>query len=88
MSLKHINPYDWIMLFDILKKNESQVAPQLHYLKRMIRSYVMELVKIDVEIVGSLKKETIVKPYEQLEILRKFETILFKKSHGGCVQGS
>ncbi|CAI9301515.1 unnamed protein product [Lactuca saligna] len=65
-DLPFMNPYDWISLFYIVAKDEKKYESIFAHLKRMIKCYILEIVKIDVEIATILKKMAILKPEEQL----------------------
>lgn len=71
VDLPFMNPHDWIILYEILKKHESKIGSQLLHIIHMIRNYCMEVSKMDVEVSKSMKKKSTVKPQDQLEGLEE-----------------
>ncbi|CAI9280416.1 unnamed protein product [Lactuca saligna] len=62
-DLPFLNPYDWILLLNMLLKDEPVVA----HLKRMLISYIQEVGKMDVEIASVLRKRFFAFPKEAPE---------------------
>lgn len=61
-DLPFMNLYDWISLFYIVAKDVKKFKPIYEHLKRMIKCYILEIAKIDLEIASDLKIKPILKP--------------------------
>lgn len=67
-----MNPYDWILLVNIVTKDKVKYEPIYQFLKKTIRSYILEVSKIDIEIVAILKRTPILKPFPPPENVGSF----------------
>ena len=56
-DLPNLNPHDWIILHNILLTNEAEYGPIIDHFKRMLVCYIMEVAKMDQEIVSVFKKK-------------------------------
>ncbi|CAI9260956.1 unnamed protein product [Lactuca saligna] len=63
-DLPFLNPFDWILLFNIVVKDMKKYEPIYEHLKRMIKCYILEIAKMDVEIAYVLKKRPFFKPFD------------------------
>ncbi|CAI9276630.1 unnamed protein product [Lactuca saligna] len=76
-----INPYDWIMLYNLLLRDSQKFEPVIHYLKLMIISYIKEVGTMDVEIAVVLRKKPTAVPKEAPEGFEKLKLgKIYKKS--------
>ncbi|CAI9267849.1 unnamed protein product [Lactuca saligna] len=73
-DLPCLNPYDWIMLYNLLLRDGQKYEAIIAHLKLMIVSYVQEVGKMDVEIVGLLRRKLSVLPKEALEGFDKLKS--------------
>lgn len=70
-ELPFLNPSDWISLFSLLLKDAHKFEPILEHWKWMLVSYILEIAKMDVEIIVALKKKPTMQPKETLKDLDK-----------------
>ncbi|CAI9302450.1 unnamed protein product [Lactuca saligna] len=80
-----MNPYDWISLFYIVAKDGKKYEPIFGYLRRMIKSYILEIAKIDVGIAYVLKKRPILNQFDQPEDIQHLKGGFFDKEHWSSV---
>ncbi|CAI9268126.1 unnamed protein product [Lactuca saligna] len=59
-----LNPYDWILLLNLLLKEEKKYEPVVSHLKNMLVSYIQEVGKMDIEIASIFKQKPVVFPKE------------------------
>lgn len=83
LSLMNLN--DWIMLFNVLSQEKTKYASQLMHLKRMIRSYCLEISKMDVEVVVVLQINTSVMPCDQSDNLEQILNGFIQKEPEGII---
>ncbi|CAI9271898.1 unnamed protein product [Lactuca saligna] len=78
-------------------KDVQKYEPIIQHLKRMIKCYILEITKMDVEIAGVLNNRPILKPNEQPEdieylkarsIRKKHWNIVYKRKKGEVVQNN
>ncbi|CAI9288377.1 unnamed protein product [Lactuca saligna] len=62
-----MNPYDWILLLNLLIKDEQKYEPIVSHLKRMLVSYIQEVGKKDIEITSAFRQKPVVFPKVALE---------------------
>ncbi|CAI9286146.1 unnamed protein product [Lactuca saligna] len=72
-DLTSLNPYDWIMVYNLLLRDRQKYEPVIAHLKLMIVSYVQEVGKMDVEIVVVLRRKPYVLPKEVPEGFEKLK---------------
>lgn len=73
VDLPCLNPYDWIVLYNMLLKDEMKYEPVISHLKLMIMSYIQEIGEMDVEIATVLRKRAFVVPKEAPKDFEKVE---------------
>ncbi|CAI9268514.1 unnamed protein product [Lactuca saligna] len=56
-DLLFLNLYDWILLINLLMKDEKKFEPIISHLKRMLVLYILEIGKMGVEIAVVLRKK-------------------------------
>lgn len=56
-DLPLLNPYDWIMLCNMLLRDEQEYEPIVAHLKQMLISYIQDIGKMDVKIAVVLQKK-------------------------------
>lgn len=61
-ELPNINPHDWIVLLILLLIEQRKYEPIIAQLKRMLGSYIYDVVKIDVEIARVMKRKPTLNP--------------------------
>lgn len=61
-DIPFLNPYDWISLFNIIVKDTVNYDPNFQFSWRMIRAYIIEIAKMDVQITTFLNRKPILKP--------------------------
>lgn len=61
VDITFLNPYDWISLF--VAKGVVKYEPILQFLRRMVRAYILEIAKMDIEISNVLIWNPILKPF-------------------------
>ncbi|CAI9293679.1 unnamed protein product [Lactuca saligna] len=66
-DLPLMNPYDWSIMFSILSKVKIKYEPIIQHLYIMIKTYIQEISKMDVEITTVLKIVPILKPFPEPE---------------------
>ncbi|CAI9263763.1 unnamed protein product [Lactuca saligna] len=79
-----LNPYDWILLFNMLLKDEQKYEPIVAHLKQMLISYIQEAGKMDVEITIVHRKRPSVLPKEALKDFDKMKPGKIQKD-GSCM---
>lgn len=52
-------------MFNIIMKAVEKYEPIYHHLRKLIRCYILEMLKMHVEIASMLKKKPILKPFDQ-----------------------
>ncbi|CAI9275376.1 unnamed protein product [Lactuca saligna] len=67
-GLPQMNHYDWIVLLSIVAKDPIKYEPIFQVLRSMIRGYIQEVGKMDVEIVKKLNRKPIVKPLDKPKV--------------------
>ena len=72
-DLPCLNPYDWIMLYNLLLRDGQKYKPIIAHLKLMLVSYVQEVDKMDVEIVVVLRRKPSVLSKEVPEDFEKLK---------------
>lgn len=83
LDLPKMNPYDWIVLLSIVSKDPIKYKPIFLILRRMIRGYIQEVRKLDVEIANKLNRKPIVKPLDQPEVFENREIGFIEKESWG-----
>ena len=76
-----MNPYDWLYLFHIVTKDVQKYEPIVEHLKRMIKCYILEIAKMDVEIASVLKKRPILKPEEEPKDIQQLKAWIIWMKH-------
>lgn len=64
-DLPIMNPYDWIILLNIISRDPMKYEPIYHILRRMIRGYIQEVSEMDIEISKVLDWKPILIPFPQ-----------------------
>ncbi|CAI9290395.1 unnamed protein product [Lactuca saligna] len=80
-----MNPHNWLSLFLIVSKDVQKCEPIVQHLKRMIKCYILDFVKMDVKIAYVLKKRPIVKPKEQPKCIQFLKTGIIRNKHWSIV---
>lgn len=80
-DLSCINPYDWIMLYNLLLRDEQKYEPVIAHLKLVITLYIQEVGNMDIEIAAVLRRKpsAIIK-----ETLEGFEKLKVEKIYKEC----
>ncbi|CAI9293582.1 unnamed protein product [Lactuca saligna] len=78
-----MNPYDWISLFNIVAKDVVKYEPIHQFFRSMIRAYILEVAKMDIEIASVLRRKPILKPLPPQANLEKFKSSFIEKDHWG-----
>ncbi|CAI9279831.1 unnamed protein product [Lactuca saligna] len=63
-DLSCLNPYDWIVLYNMLLRDKEKYEPIMSHLKLMIMSYIQDIGEMDVDIAKVLRKKPSVVPKE------------------------
>ncbi|CAI9294355.1 unnamed protein product [Lactuca saligna] len=94
-DLPFMNPYDWILLFNIVAKDVTKYEPIFNHLKRMLKCYILEIGKTNIEIASILNNRPIMKPFEEPEDIQdlpsgvideEYRSIVYKKKEGGVLK--
>ena len=56
IDLPLMNPYKWIVMLNILFKEPVKYEPIIQHLRRMIKPYIQEISKMDIEIATVLRR--------------------------------
>ncbi|CAI9281330.1 unnamed protein product [Lactuca saligna] len=72
-DLPCLNPYEWIMLYNLLLRDGQKYEPFIAHLKQMLISYIQEVGKMDVEIDVVLRRKPTVLLKEVLEDFEKLK---------------
>lgn len=62
VDLPQMNPYDWIVLLNIVSKYPIKYEPIFQILRRKIWDYIQEVLKMDAEVGKLLNQRPILKP--------------------------
>ncbi|KAL7585290.1 hypothetical protein Lser_V15G44552 [Lactuca serriola] len=90
-DLPNLNPHDWIILHNILLTNEAEYGPIIDHFKRMFVCYIMEVAKMDQEIVSVFKKKPTISPVSSTSDLNmmqmgkidpKRNSVMFTRNEG------
>lgn len=68
-----LDPHDWISMFNIVSRDVVKYDPIYQHLKKMVKSYILEMSKMDVEIVAVLKRKPILKPFDQPDNIKNIK---------------
>ncbi|CAI9297600.1 unnamed protein product [Lactuca saligna] len=80
-DLPFMNPYDWISLLYIAAKDVKKFVPIYEYLRRMIKCYILEMAKMDVEIMFVLKRKPTLTLVDQPQNIENLKGGLSNKKH-------
>ncbi|CAI9274138.1 unnamed protein product [Lactuca saligna] len=80
-ELPFMNPYDWILMFNIVMKDEKKYEPIVAHLKKMIICYIREFAKMDLEIPLLLEKKPDLEPEEQPQDVNRMKLGVIQKEH-------
>ncbi|CAI9289883.1 unnamed protein product [Lactuca saligna] len=73
VDLPCLNPYDWIMLYNLLLRDGQKYEPIIAHLKMRLVSYIQEVGKMDVERVVVLRRKPSVLHKEVPEGFKKLK---------------
>ena len=80
-DLPMMNPFDWIVMFRILSKEPADKGPLIIHFRRMLKSYIIEVSKLDVEIAILLKTRPLHNPEKQPPGVSKMKLGIINKNH-------
>lgn len=85
VDLSFINLYDWILLLYIVAKDVKKFEPIYEHLRRMIKCYIQEMAKMDVEIASVLKRKPTLTLVDQPQNIEDLKGGLINKKHQSIV---
>lgn len=62
-DIPFMNPYDWISLFNIVAEDVVKYEPIYQFFRSMIRAYILEVARMDIEIAYVIRRKPILKPF-------------------------
>ncbi|KAI3700353.1 hypothetical protein L2E82_44979 [Cichorium intybus] len=92
--LPFMNPFDWISVFNLLSKKPEKHEPLIKHLKRIIVSYIYEVLKLDLEVATRLNSKPLYKIHDPPsgfshrktgKIDNKHWNVVFSSREGGTV---
>jgi len=80
-----MNPFDWIVCFRILSKEPVDKGPLIVHFRRLLKSYITEVSKLDIEIAGLLKIKPLSKPESVPSGVGRMKLGVINKKHWSAV---
>jgi len=84
-DLPTMNPFDWIVIFCILLKEPEDKGPLITHFRRMLKGYIIEVSKLDVEIASMLHSKPLVKPEKEPSGVSRMKLGVINKKHWSVV---
>jgi len=84
-DLPTMNPFDWIVIFRILSKDPVDKGPLIIHFRRMLKGYIIEVSKLDVEIASLLNSQPLVKPEKDPSGVARMKLGVINKKHWSVV---
>ena len=84
-DLPMMNPYNWIILLNIVSPDPMKYESIFKFLRRMIRGYIQEVSKMHGKIRELFNPRPILKPMEQLDDVESFKVGFIQKKPWGVV---
>lgn len=74
-----MNPFDQITILNIVVNEVAMYEPICMHMKNLIKAYIIEILKMDIEISSILKKIPILKPHEAPKDIEIMKVGFFRK---------
>lgn len=85
VDLLMMNPYDWIIILVIISRYHVKYEPIIHILRGMIKGYIQEVSKINVEVGKVLNRKLIMNPMDQPKNHENINVWFIQKEHLGVI---
>lgn len=87
-DIPFMNPDGWISLINIVAKNTAKYKHIYQFMKKIIRAYILEVAKMNIEIAAVLKRKPIMNPFPPPDNLDKFKVGFIEKELWGVAYKS
>lgn len=84
-DLPLMNPFDWILILNIVSRDPIKYEPICSYIKRLLKAHIIEIAKMDIEISSVLNKRPIVKHMEPQENIDSLKAGFTENKNWGVV---